>query len=64
MSPALIAQLLGFFALLLREAPELIHDVEQLIADIKGGPKTVSASADAHASMDQLEAELSAPPKG
>jgi hypothetical protein len=32
--------------------------------DIKGGPKTTSASADVHAATDNLEAQLEAPPKG
>ena len=48
----------------LKAAPELIKDVEQLVADFKGtGGATGSASASVHQATDQLEAELLAPPK-
>lgn len=58
------ATLLSLVIEAIKVAPELIKDVEQLVADFKGtGGSAGSASASVHQATDALEAELQAPPK-
>lgn len=60
------ATVLALVVEFLKDAPELIADVEKIVADFKGQGSAAqggSASAAVHQATDQLEAELLAPPK-